>query len=438
MEVPLVMYYEKSYIFYGIEKLGVLIKRLLPDCRYCHAFRIFEGQLWTKENSEIRELHYFVKMYRNRKEDKKGVKNNCIICAMEPISSLLLPFLPLVKVQIPNLSHCRIELGSIYHRGLSIGILFVMCLIFARNTYYLPEFCSKNEQIRCLTEVSDDLYYFIGIPILYPLSKRYSNDLKLIRHMVDIFESTKSQSKNCTRKTRLVEKAYLIARSIRYGLYIFYALNCAFCYVTMRHSSNQSPMTIVHKYLSTVTQITVCIFYFYTSLLTKYIMHEVNESFFWELEQFIPKTPTGHANFVIVIREYIRQLSSHRQIWMNINESIKKVVFVSLSSFACMAIIYNYCLITGIRHNYFDIDWFYRTTSLIIFVVLVLESLDQERSVSCIDASHYYTQAIARVKRANIVFKFGNECSPSIGHIHSEILFHLVNQSFYISQDTLL
>lgn len=331
-------------------------------------------------------FHIPFTMSQNKKIYKKKIY--CVICLIEPVVSLLIIFLPMVKVRKQGFTSCRIELSSKYHRWLGQTALFIKTLIFFWNTYHLPEFCSQNEKLRCLTEISDCIFLFIGVTTLFPITKLYLRMIKAINLLTDIFESTKHHGLNWPLKENLGTKAYIISHSVKFGLYTFCLMNLIFCYFTLKTQKQNYIFVTVDKYFSLTSQVCVFVLYIYVTLLTKRIFKIVNNIFYFEMKNIFETTSRGN-NLTICINEYKKQVFALKKMWINFSEAISSIAVISLVCFSGMCIIYSYCLIAWMNHDYKDIDWIYRTTILIVIVGMVFFCMDFESWVSRIRNQKY-------------------------------------------------
>lgn len=325
-------------------------------------------------------------MPQNKQTNKK--KKYCVVCLIEPIVSLLIVFLPIVKVKKQGFISCRIELSSKCHRWLAEIVLFMKGLIFIWNSYHLPEFCSQNEKLRCLTEISDCLFLFIGVATLYPITKRCSNMIKAINLLTDMFESARRQAPNCKVNTKLGRTAYIVSHFIKVGLYSFCVMNLIFCYNTLKKLRQSYMFVTAEKYFSLISQICVYVLYIYVTLLTKRIFKIVNSIFYFEMKN-ISQRISSINDLAVCISEYKKQVFALNEMWMNFTESISSVAVISLVDYSVMCIIYSYCLIAWVHHDYIDVDWFYRTTTLIASIGLVLFSLDYDSWVSHFNRNYF-------------------------------------------------
>lgn len=328
----------------------------------------------------------------------KNAKSHCIICAIDKLGFVFIPFAPFKVSRHPTV--CRLKVGSKYHKQLTSFVLLCQSLLLIWNTYKLFEFCISSERTRCLIEVSDNLNYLVGICGTLPLTLRYKNLIIATNLTADIVEYVKLKNGRNIIKEKLGRKIFIITLSINIGIFVVVGIGFALCFYNTKHANNQTDfIIIIIKYTSLLFQMIIYVFYSYFTFISKAMMEIVNDDFCMEL---VNVNQRGYDCLYVSVTRYTEQLSRFNKIWMNVNKSIKKFDVICLISYTIICVICSYCfLLNRSVQEYFDVGWCFRTTVLVVSIAFLIFALDHNKLVSFSFKFHF--NIVNRINKRNIL-----------------------------------
>lgn len=309
---------------------------------------------------------------------QKIMKRHCVVCALNHTLYFLILFTPIRCVRHTTKT-CRFKFGSIVERRVTLFIWLCDCAILLWDAYLIPEYCSENDKLRCLVEITDIINFIICISSLRTVTTKYVPLIKSVNLMADLVDSAGERNGRNVINAKWAMRSSIILLSIHLGFVSTLTISCLFSFYNTKSVYLHQQFLTLAKFLNTLFQIMVYVFYTYFSVIIKYITEDLNNLFYTNMKRALI-----HCDIERCVEKYRNQIILNYKIFNYMNKSIENVDLVSLPGFCIICILFVYCITTEGNGEYLDNGWCCINGILILSVIYLFMMFDQYNWVSCL------------------------------------------------------